>query len=123
MFNNRAKKLNFKPKYPPMPEDLIKRLPQPFDLQRPLKRLVEVGFKHLHFIEHRRMFLNYLVRFKSKNYDDKEWFSRLKKFEKTIRRFIGKLQRAYNISQKVRNIVKNVYAENNHEILTSMSKN
>ena len=71
--------------------------------------------------EHRRMFLDYLVKFKSKNFGDKEWYSRLRKYEKTIRRFVKKLKKAYSISKKVRSIVKSVYEENSHEILTSLS--
>lgn len=117
----KVKKLKFQPKYPTMPKELRKHLPQPFDLGRPLSRLVEVGFTHLKKTDHRRMFLNYLVKFKSKNFGDKEWYSRLRKYEKTIRRFVNKLKKAYGVSQKVREIVKSVYEENNHEILTNMS--
>ena len=70
-------------------------MPDKFDLSRPINKLVQHGFSHLQRIEQRREFVDYLVKLKSNDYADKQWYISFKKYKKTVARFVGKLKEAY----------------------------
>jgi hypothetical protein len=76
---------------------------------------VQHGFSHLHRIDQRREFVDYLVKLKSNNYADKEWYISFKKYRKTVSRFVQKLKEAYSTTLKVRELVIQAYEEENEE--------
>ena len=67
----------------------------------------------MHHIEQRRDFVDYLVKLKSNNYADKEWYIAFKKYRKTVARFVNKLKEAFKTSLKVRELIIQAYEEEN----------